>query len=59
MAEHVRITRNRREFVSDAFCGFGALALAGNVLLNRSIDRVGAAPAVTLTLVGADGAATG
>ncbi len=29
MAEHVRITRNRREFISDAFCGFGALALAG------------------------------
>jgi Protein of unknown function (DUF1501). len=26
MAEHFRITRNRREFLSDAFCGFGALA---------------------------------
>ena len=26
MAEHVRITRNRREFLSNAFCGFGALA---------------------------------
>jgi hypothetical protein len=26
MAEHIRITRNRREFLSDAFCGFGALA---------------------------------
>jgi len=26
MAEHVRITRNRREFLCDAFCGFGALA---------------------------------
>ena len=26
MAEHVRITRNRREFLTDAFCGFGALA---------------------------------
>jgi hypothetical protein len=26
MPEHVRITRNRREFLSDAFCGFGALA---------------------------------
>src|SRR5438128_1603905 len=28
MAEHVRITRNRREFLSDAFCGFGSLAYA-------------------------------
>jgi hypothetical protein len=26
--DHVRITRNRREFMTDAFCGFGALALA-------------------------------
>jgi hypothetical protein len=26
MAEHFRITRNRREFLCDAFCGFGALA---------------------------------
>lgn len=26
MVEHVRYTRNRREFLSDAFCGFGALA---------------------------------
>ena len=26
MAEHIRITRNRREFLTDAFCGFGALA---------------------------------
>ena len=26
MAEHVRITRNRREFLCDALCGFGALA---------------------------------
>jgi hypothetical protein len=28
MAEHFRITRNRREFISDAFCGFGSLAYA-------------------------------
>jgi hypothetical protein len=28
MIEHIRPTRNRREFVADAFCGFGALALA-------------------------------
>ena len=26
MAEHIRITRNRREFLCDSFCGFGALA---------------------------------
>src|SRR5579871_3587159 len=29
MSEHSRPTRNRREFVTDAFCGFGSLALAG------------------------------
>src|SRR5215467_1458917 len=26
MPEHIRITHNRREFLCDAFCGFGALA---------------------------------
>ena len=26
MSEHIRITRNRREFLCDACCGFGALA---------------------------------
>jgi hypothetical protein len=26
MTEHVRITRNRREFLANAFCGFGGLA---------------------------------
>src|SRR5215470_18463625 len=26
MSEHVRFTRNRREFLTDAFCGFGSLA---------------------------------
>src|SRR5689334_13996966 len=25
---HSRLTRNRREFIRDAFCGFGSLALA-------------------------------
>lgn len=38
------------EEISMMLAWFGALALAGNVLLNRCIDRVGAAPAVTLTL---------
>jgi hypothetical protein len=28
MPEHVRPTRNRREFLCDAFCGFGSLAFA-------------------------------
>src|SRR5436190_23910194 len=27
-AQHSRLTRTRREFVRDAFCGFGSLALA-------------------------------
>ncbi|MFN0120762.1 MAG: DUF1501 domain-containing protein [Blastocatellia bacterium] len=26
MSEHIRITRNRREFLTDAFCGVGSLA---------------------------------
>ena len=29
MSGHYRLTRNRREFLTDAFCGFGSLALAG------------------------------
>jgi hypothetical protein len=33
LASHARPTRNRREFVFDAFCGFGGLALAS--LLNN------------------------
>ncbi len=28
MSEHLRWTRNRREFLTDAFCGFGSLAYA-------------------------------
>src|SRR6185369_7238133 len=36
---HSRPTRNRREFLTDAFCGFGSLAFAA--LLNR--DRAQAA----------------
>ena len=38
------------EQISLMFAWFGALALAGNVVLNRVVDRAGAAPAVTLTL---------
>lgn len=29
MSEHIRPTRNRREWLTDAFCGFGGLAFAG------------------------------
>jgi hypothetical protein len=28
MAEHCRYTRNRREFLTDAFCGFGSIAFS-------------------------------
>lgn len=38
------------EQISLMFAWFGCLALAGNLVLNRVVDRVGAAPAVTLTL---------
>src|SRR6058998_2723730 len=38
--EHVRVTRTRREFVRDAFCGFGSLALAS--ILVRQQARAGA-----------------
>ena len=32
------------------FAWFGCLALAGNIILNRVVDRLGAAKAVTVTL---------
>ena len=35
MPEHVRFTRNRREFIRDGFCGFGALALASMLQSDR------------------------
>ena len=38
------------EQISFLFAWFGALALAGNLLLNRVVDRIGAARAVTTTL---------
>ena len=38
------------EQISMMFAWFGGLALAGNLLLNRVVDRMGAAPAVTITL---------
>jgi MFS transporter, DHA1 family, inner membrane transport protein len=38
------------EEISLMFAWFGCLALSGNLLLNRMVDRVGPASAVTLTL---------
>jgi hypothetical protein len=35
MQPHVRYTRNRREFLEDAFCGFGSLALASMLSQER------------------------
>ncbi len=43
MSEHVRVTRNRREFLCDAFCGFGSLAFAD--LLLRTDARAATVPA--------------
>lgn len=34
MPQHARITRNRREFLTDAFAGFGALAFADLLMRN-------------------------
>ena len=39
MCQHVRSTRTRREFVRDAFCGFGGMALAS--MVHRESLRAG------------------
>ncbi|MCS7025034.1 MAG: DUF1501 domain-containing protein [Bryobacteraceae bacterium] len=39
MPEHVRLTKNRRDFLRDAFCGFGSLAFAS--LLAQEQARAG------------------
>jgi len=36
MPEHVRYTRNRREFIRDGFCGFGTLAMASMMQRERA-----------------------
>ena len=41
MPEHIRITRNRREFITDAFCGFGSLALA-SILRGAGVNPLAA-----------------
>jgi hypothetical protein len=42
-AEHSRLTRTRREFVRDAFCGFGSLALA-SILRPQELRAAGINP---------------
>ena len=49
MSEHVRVTRNRREFLCDACCGFGALAFAD--LLMRSEARAADLPAKAKSVI--------
>jgi hypothetical protein len=36
MSGHIRYTRNRREFLTDAFCGFGSIALASMLAQERA-----------------------
>lgn len=43
MPEHIRLTRNRREFLTDAFGGFGALAV-GAMLQQDSLRAAGLNP---------------
>ena len=45
MPEHVRFTRNRREFLRDAFCGFGSLAMA-DMLQRESLRAASTANAL-------------
>jgi Protein of unknown function (DUF1501) len=40
MSDHFRITRNRREFLSDAFCGFGGLAFGAMLQQEQSRTSV-------------------
>lgn len=42
MSEHVRITRNRREFLTDAFCGFGSLAVGA--MMQREMQAASVNP---------------
>ena len=45
MLEHSRPTRNRREFIQDAFCGFGSLAMA-SMLQRDPLPAAGMNPLV-------------
>jgi hypothetical protein len=44
MFEHARPTRNRREFLTDAFCGFGSLAFASLAAQGATINPLAAKP---------------
>ncbi len=37
MAEHIRFNRNRREFLTNCFCGFGSLAFASMMAQERAV----------------------
>ena len=39
MAEHIRFARNRREFLTDCFCGFGSLAFASMLAQDAGARR--------------------
>ena len=38
MPEHVRLNRNRREFIRDSFAGFGSLAMT-HMAYTRGLER--------------------
>ncbi len=42
MSEHIRPTRNRREFLTDAFCGFGSLAFASLAAQGATLNPLAA-----------------
>jgi Protein of unknown function (DUF1501) len=39
MTDHFRVTRNRREFLTDAFCGFGALAFSSMLAREQALAQ--------------------
>ena len=44
MSEHIRVTRDRREFLTDAFCGFGALAFGAMETRGATLNPLAAKP---------------
>ncbi len=44
MPQHIRYTRNRREFLTDAFCGFGALAYSALSLQGATTNPLAPKP---------------
>ena len=60
MSEHIRWTRNRREFVTDAFCGFGSLAVAQMAAATQAVAQVAAQMSAPREIMrGPDGRAIG